>query len=57
MNFILSLLGACCMFIVGIVIGFWIEVLTTPPLPNGFVECQNCGPSFVETVRWRQQKK
>jgi hypothetical protein len=56
-NFMLSLLGAAILVILGVVIGFWLEIAITPTLPNGFVECQNCGPTFVETTRWWQGKK
>lgn len=56
-NFMLSLLGAAILVILGFVIGFWLEIAITPTLPNGFVECQNCGPTFTETARWWQGKK
>jgi hypothetical protein len=52
MNFILSLLGAAILVALGFVIGFWLEVAIAPPLPNGFKECGDCGPSFVETAKW-----
>lgn len=57
MNFIMSILGAAILFTVGLIIGFWIEVLSTPPLPNGFKECVDCGPKFSETARFWQGKK
>ena len=52
MNFILSILGAAILVALGFVIGFWLQIATTPDLPNGFRECTNCGPSFAETHRW-----
>ncbi len=52
MNFILSVIGAAILVALGFVIGFWLEIATTPPLPNGFKECGNCGPGFAETHRW-----
>lgn len=52
MNFILSVIGSAILVALGFVIGFWLEIATTPSLPNGFKECHNCGPSFSETHRW-----
>ncbi len=52
MNFILSLIGAAILVALGFVIGFWLQIATTPDLPNGFYECTNCGHSFAETYRW-----
>jgi hypothetical protein len=57
MNFILSILGAAILVALGFVIGFWLQIATTPDLPNGFKECGNCGPSFVETHRWWSGKR
>lgn len=56
MNFIFSILGACILIVLGLVIGFWIEIASTPDLPNGFVECNSCGPSFAETERYWRKK-
>jgi hypothetical protein len=54
MNFIMSVLGAAVLVAAGAVLGFWIQVLTTPELPNGMKSCTNCGPTFAETARfWR----
>lgn len=56
MNFILSLIGALIIFTFGLILGFWIEQATTPELPNGFKNCDRCGPSFVETHRfWKNE--
>lgn len=52
LNFLMSLIGTGVLFTLGLVIGFWIEVLFKPELPNGFYECKDCGPSFVETYRF-----
>ena len=52
MNTLFSLLGAAILVILGLIIGFWIEVLSTPELPNGMKQCQGCGPSFSETERF-----
>ena len=41
-SFIMSLLGACALIATGMVIGFWIEVLTYAPLTNCFYECKGC---------------
>ena len=57
MNFILSILGAAILVALGFVIGFWLQIATTPDLPNGFRECGNCGPSFAETHRWWAGKR
>jgi hypothetical protein len=56
MNAIFSFLGAVILVVLGMVIGFWIETLSTPELPNGFKNCSNCGPSFVETQRFWQNE-
>lgn len=56
MNHLLSVFGAILIFIVGLIIGFWIEQLGTPELPNGFKNCEGCGPSFVETSRFWQNE-
>ena len=54
MNFIMSVLGAAVLVAAGAVLGFWIQVLTTPELPNGMKSCTNCGPTFAQTERfWR----
>ena len=56
MNTLFSLLGSIILVIVGVIIGFWIETLSTPELPNGFKNCDNCGPSFVDSARfWRNE--
>ena len=52
MNFIMSIIGAVILVAVGCVIGFWLEIALTPPLPNGFKECKDCGITFAETARW-----
>jgi hypothetical protein len=57
MNFILSIIGAAILVVLGFVIGFWLDVALTPALPNGFYECQNCGPSFADTHRWWAGRK
>lgn len=56
-NFIASLIGTLVIIAVGVVIGFWIEMLSTTKLPNGFYECKNCGSSFVETERYFRRNK
>ena len=54
MNFIMSVLGAAVLVAAGAVLGFWIQVLTTPELPNGMLSCKDCGPTFLQTERfWR----
>jgi len=55
-NFIASLLGTLVIIAVGIVIGFWIEVLSTKDLSNGFYECKDCGGTFVETEKYFRNK-
>ena len=55
-NFIASLLGTLVIIAVGIVIGFWIEVLSTKDLPNDFYECKDCGGTFVETEKYFRNK-
>lgn len=57
MNTLFSLLGAIIILIAGAILGFWIEVLTTPELTNGFKNCSNCGPTFAQTERfWRNER-
>lgn len=54
MNFIMSLFGAIILVALGAVIGFWLQVFTTPELPNGMLSCKDCGPTFAQTERfWR----
>lgn len=55
-NFIASLIGTLVIISVGVVIGFWIEMLSTNKLQNGFYECKDCGSSFVETERYFRNK-
>lgn len=51
-NFIMSLIGAIVLIGCGAVIGFWLDIIMTPPLPNGFKECTDCGVSFAQNLRW-----
>lgn len=44
-------LGALLCLCLGAVIGFWLEVLTTPELPNGFYHCKDCGADFRTLYR------
>ena len=55
-NFIASLIGTLVIIATGVVIGFWIEVLSTKDLTNGFYECKDCGSTFVETERFFKKK-
>lgn len=55
-NFMASLIGTLVIIATGVVIGFWIEVLSTKDLPNGFYECKDCGSNFVETERFFKKK-
>jgi hypothetical protein len=55
-NFIASLIGTLVIIATGVVIGFWIEILSTKDLPNGFYECKDCGSTFVETERFFKKK-
>jgi len=48
MNFILSMTGAAILVALGFVIGFWLEIATTPSLLIKFTKCE---PGFVETHR------
>lgn len=51
LNFIMSLLGCGILIMFGAVIGFWLEILLTPDLPNNFYECKDCGPRFIDLYR------
>ena len=42
-DFIAITCGTIVIVLFGVVVGFWLEVLSTPKLPNGFYECKNCG--------------
>lgn len=54
MNFIMSLIGAAILVATGAVLGFWLQVFTTPELPNDMKLCKDCGPTFAQTERfWR----
>ena len=52
----MSLLGGLVFVLLGAIIGFWLEILMTPELPNGFYSCKDCGPSFVELYRQAKTK-
>jgi len=55
MNFIMSLIGAAILVATGAVLGFWIEVMMAPELPNGMKSCKDCGPSFTEVEKqWKK---
>jgi len=57
-DFIFSLIGAVILVILGCVIGFWLNIVITPDLPNGFYECRDCSDkSWADTERWWRKTK
>jgi hypothetical protein len=56
-NFLLSIFGVGFCISLGVVIGFWLQVLLSTDLPNGFYECKDCGVmSFAELERYWRRK-
>jgi hypothetical protein len=56
-NFLLAIFGISFCVILGIVIGFWIQVFSSSDLPNNFYECKDCGDkSFADLERYWKKK-